>query len=547
MKVVEMKTCSLFFLVMFASVSAIAQTPIPFPTTLKEQRKILESDPEVLKYKKFRQEQAKNPEFPTYHFRAPVNFTGDANGFSYWQGRWHMFYQFRPHGTKRPDGSRYPVYWGHAVSPDLIHWQDLPIAIIPGKGNNAYSGSALVEKNRVLAIYHSTGQGNQVVESNDPLLLNWKNVPEKGVSIPNVKKDAKGYPYRVWDPFLYKDGGKYYSISGTYYGLGGRENDAEREPVWHLFESENLSKWDYKGTLLENDPFTTSRGDDGSCTYFWPLGEKADKHLLIFFSHRLGTQHFLGTFDKVTKKFTPEMHQFQHCGPSSSMPDPENEGSILIVNSIYNMENNLLNSFTLPRRLSLGENNTVLVEPVGDFASLRRNEKSFSNIDLTAKQVKIIAGVNGRELEIKTQILPGNSSLIDIDVFRSADGSKWTTLRLSRTKTSPEGVETWLVNFPQFPGKDHRGWSENPPEEPITFTRLSTEPIDLHLFLDRSLVEVYVNKQAFLPKYIYATENRTGVSIMVDGTGAKINSFKAWQMVAEIYKPKPEFGKIKEN
>ena len=207
--------------------------------------------------------------------------------------------------------------------------------------------------------------------------------------------------------------------------------------------------------------------------------------------------------------------------------DPENEGSILIVNVLYNMENNLLNSFTLPRRLSLGKNNTVLVEPAGDFASLRRNEKSFSNIDLTVKKVKIIEGVNGRELEIKTQIDPGNSSFIDIDVFRSEDGQKRTTLRLSRTETSAAGIETWLVDFPQFPGKDHRGWSETPPEEPITFTRLSTEPIDLHLFLDRSLVEVYVNKQAFLPKYIYATENRTGVSIMVDGTGAKINTFKA--------------------
>ena len=78
------------------------------------------------------------------------------------------------------------------------------------------------------------------------------------------------------------------------------------------------------------------------------------------------------------------------------------------------------------------------------------------------------------------------------------------------------------------------------PIHPITFTRLSTEPIDLHLFLDRSIIEVFVNKQVFLPKYIYATENRTGVSIMADGTDAKISSFKAWQMVAEMYKPNPE-------
>ncbi|NQU43379.1 hypothetical protein HQ520_08835, partial [bacterium] len=52
--------------------------------------------------------------------------------------------------------------------------------------------------------------------------------------------------------------------------------------------------WKYDGLMLENDPFT-ELGDDGSCTYLWPLGK--NKHLLIFFSHRI---YGLGEFDQLT-------------------------------------------------------------------------------------------------------------------------------------------------------------------------------------------------------------------------------------------------------
>ena len=66
------------------------------------------------------------------------------------------------------------MHWGHAVSDDMIHWKDLPLAIYPDIEYAVFSGSSLVEEDRVIAMYHGFGIGNMIATSSDPLLLNWE-------------------------------------------------------------------------------------------------------------------------------------------------------------------------------------------------------------------------------------------------------------------------------------------------------------------------------------------------------------------------------------
>ena len=68
---------------------------------------------------------AADPYRPLYHFVAPAEFLGDPNGTLFWEGRYHLFCQHNPDGAY-DDSSR--MHWGHAVSADLVHWRDLPIA-----------------------------------------------------------------------------------------------------------------------------------------------------------------------------------------------------------------------------------------------------------------------------------------------------------------------------------------------------------------------------------------------------------------------------------
>lgn len=77
---------------------------------------------------------------PQYHFTPATNWMNDPNGMVYYDGEYHLFYQYNPFGAKWGHMS-----WGHAVSPDLVHWQHLPVAIPEVDSVMAFSGSAVVD------------------------------------------------------------------------------------------------------------------------------------------------------------------------------------------------------------------------------------------------------------------------------------------------------------------------------------------------------------------------------------------------------------------
>ena len=63
---------------------------------------------------------------PRYHYLPASNWMNDPNGVIHWQGRYHLFYQYNPYGANHAN-----MHWGHAVSDDMVHWEELPIAITP--------------------------------------------------------------------------------------------------------------------------------------------------------------------------------------------------------------------------------------------------------------------------------------------------------------------------------------------------------------------------------------------------------------------------------
>ena len=109
-----------------------------------------------------------------FHFSSRRGWNNDSNGLVYYKGEYHLYYQHNPYGWNWGN-----MHWGHAVSKDLVHWKELPVAIYPHRfGDWVFSGSAAVDwKNTagfktgrndvIVAAYTSTGRGEAIAYSND--------------------------------------------------------------------------------------------------------------------------------------------------------------------------------------------------------------------------------------------------------------------------------------------------------------------------------------------------------------------------------------------
>jgi fructan beta-fructosidase len=111
---------------------------------------------------------------PQFHFSQRVGWNNDPNGLVYCDGEWHLFFQHNPYGWNWGN-----MHWGHAVSPDLVHWKELPIALYNREyGDWAFSGGAIVDEQNtagwqigdekvIVVSYTSTGRGECIAYSND--------------------------------------------------------------------------------------------------------------------------------------------------------------------------------------------------------------------------------------------------------------------------------------------------------------------------------------------------------------------------------------------
>ena len=537
-----------------------------FPETLAEQEAALQTNSLMQRLLAYRKRYEGDPHRPIYHYVNPENTLNDPNGLCFWQDRWHLFYQACP-----PEDPR--QHWGHAISDDLIHWQDLPYAIYPNPEERCYSGAALVEEDRVIAIYHGTKVGNMVAVSHDPLLLNWEKLTGAPV-IPKASADGSPLPYRVFDPCIWKKGDHYYALSGSTlpHAASGKRTRAN-----FLFRSPNLVDWEYLHPFVEDDRFTLV-GDDGACPYFWPIG---DRHILLFYSHMSGGQALLGDYDTERDKFVVTSHHDFNFGASepggvhAPSATPDGKGG---VNVIFNINpakptegwNQIM---TLPRRLTLQGTDkigrdTLLVEPAGDVESLRGEHRQITDMTLPANQEIVLGSIRGSAIELMAEIETNNAPLVELNVLRSPGKEEYTRIAFYRERgfrdwerflswrqdmlaAANDGAGAGFVSNSLLSASQREKLaaatdslisidssyssllpdvlSRAPETGPVFLER--GEPLRLRVFVDRSVVEVFVNGKQCVAMRVYpGREDSVGVSLRSQGQDARVVSLEAWQM-----------------
>lgn len=447
---------------------------------------------------RFRESRARlagDPYRPLYHFSVPENVLNDPNGLCHWRGRYHVFYQFTPQGEKT-------LHWGHAVSPDLIRWEDLPVALSPLTEQHVFSGQTLVERDRVIAIYHGVGSGNSIATASDEMLLNWVRHPGNPV-IPLVKTDATGHPYRVFDPAIWKEDDGYYSLSGSYWGAENRG-----------------------GPVSEKD---------GAVPNFLPISR--GKHMLLFFGHKRAAQYYIGDYDRARHRFLPDVHGRMNYGPVGigSLHAPsakiDAQGRYLAA---FNMKEGRWQSdwsgvMTLPREFTLEAPNALGIKPVGEVERLRFQPRRVEPMEIPANREIVLPGIRGRAMEIEAVIEPQTAREVGMNVFRSADGAEAARISFYRDAYF-RYKDVHLLQIDVSASSLRNDVRARTPEAgPLRL--LPDEPLRLRVFLDRSIVEVFANGRQCLSVRVYPDRaDSTGVSLFARGGKARLARLEAWQM-----------------
>ena len=481
--------------------SAKFPSPVPqfnFAGTLPEQEAQLKTNALMLRFAESRSKLANDKFRPAYHFVSPESMLNDPNGLCFWKGRWHLFYQAYP-----PEDTR--QHWGHTVSDDLIHWRDLPYAIYPGIERMCFSGSTVVESNQVVAFYPGIDAGMMVALSRDPLLLNWEKIPGNPVS------------QTMGDSCIWKQG-------NTYLGLlsGGR-----------LLSSTNLVNW-----TMANASFISGSWpiDDGSCPNFVPIG---NKHILLLFSHTHGGQYLLGDYNPGQLSFTPyEQGRFNHelVAPAGvHAPSATSDGQGGVINILNLNEGKTPNGwdhiFSLAQHLTLGPDQHLRIEPVAATASLRGPRQHIGPTALPANQEIVLDAIRGDTMELDVEIDPKTASSIQFNVLRSPNAEEQTTITFYNydRKVNPWHYRKSVISLDSSRSSTLPDVIARPPE--TAEIERGGEPLRLRVFVDRSVVEVFVNGKLYLAERVYpGRADSLGVSLRAQGQGAVLNRLDAWPM-----------------
>lgn len=467
-----------------------------------------------------------DPHRPRYHFLPPANWMNDPNGLLYWKGQYHLFYQYNPYA---PIPQR--LHWGHAVSADLVHWTDLPVALtpIPGRADasGCWSGSA-IDHDGIPTLLYSAAHPQVVclATSNDDLLT-WHYYPRNPVISGPPAELLAGTGGNFRDPFVWKEGDCWYLLIGSKReGMGG---------LILLYRSSDLTTWEYLHPLLVGGvyPFLPEwMGVMWECPNLLTFG---DQRVLIFSVQNaeevlLYPVYVTGTFEN--EQFLPNTQGIVASGGSFYAPQVlrDNQGRYIMWGWLMEDRGNTLSQaagwsgvMSLPIIVGFLPGGQLSLEPAPELAVLRERHWHYEELMVDEAHHFSLDESRGDCLEILTECEPDSDSEFGFTLRCSPDGQEQTCLVYqSELRLFSIECEQSSVN----PEVDRRHSSVVVPtgaEKRVTF----------HIFLDHSVIEVFVNDQCYLASRIYPERfDSLGLNLLIRKGSVLVKSLDIWHLAS---------------
>lgn len=438
-----------------------------------------------------------DPAHPVFHVASPAQWMNDPNGPIFYRGYYHLFYQLTPFSDE--SGVK---YWGHVRSRDLVKWEHLPIAIAPSNDqgeDSIWSGCCTINgEGRPMIFYTSIGRGKSAFDQaeqwaaqGDDDLIHWQKSAANPVLPEAVNGGTKIYDWR--DPFVFHDGKKTFLVAG---GHLARSGDA----AVNIYEAENpgLTQWKYRGVLFQIPGAPTAE-----CPNFFKLG----KEWALFVSPYGKVRYFLGDFDATTCRFTARTNGLLDYGPNFYAPNTMQvpDGRRLVWGWVNGFPggHGWNGCLSLPRQLSLSRDGRLRQEPAPQLNRLRGQKMEWRNVHLADNGTTLNLPKTDT-LEIAAEIDLAAAKSVELEIKGGSDAAPPIAVGF-------DGSEVRVMDA----------------KAPLALTG-SRRQLTLRIFIDRSVLEVFVNGTVCVTKVIPPLAADLSLEIRAaDGT-AEGKLIQAW-------------------
>lgn len=475
---------------------------------------------EARKYEEASEKLINKEERPDFHLSARTGWMNDPNGFSYHDGKYHMFYQYYPYDSKWGK-----MHWGHAVSEDLLHWEYLPAALAPDEAydrDGCFSGSAItLPDGRQLLMYTGVLKEHQANGAFCEVQTQCLAVGD-GVDYEKYEKnpvlDAKDLPEGC-SRFDFRDPKIWQKEDGTFCCVAGnRPADGSGQIL--LFHSVDGFAWNFRKILVSNN---NRFGKMWECPDFFELDGKwvlltSPQDMLpsgFEYHNGNGTLCLIGEFDEETDTFTEQHNQSIDYGIDFYAPQTvfAPDGRRIMIGWMQNWDTCNLHSsekawfgqMSLPRELFI-KNGRLYQRPVKELDEMRCNQVVHENISFSG--TIHLDGVKGRRVDMEVMLRPGDTEeLYRKFAIRFAQNDQYHTSLSFRPYESVLKVDRKCSGSRRAIIHQRR-----------SLVNSSKGELKLRLILDRFSVEVFVNDgEQVLSMTMYTSQEADGISFFADG------------------------------
>jgi len=342
-----------------------------------------------------------------FHFSSRRGWNNDPNGLVFFRGEYHLFYQHNPYGWGWGN-----MHWGHAVSRDLVRWEELGDVLRPDDLGPMFSGSAVVD-------WHNTSGLGQ--DGQPPLVLIYTAAGDPTVQCLASSTDGRHFTKYPGNPVLPQITGGNRDPKVMWHAPNKRwvlvlyvEKPAGQHTV-HFYTSPNLREWTL-ASITEGDP--AGKPFLFECPDFFELpvdGNPANRKWVLTAAN---SEYAVGTFDGT--RFTPEQRKLPgHRGrgfyAAQTFSDlPADDGRRIQIGWFQAETKGMPfnQSMTVPFELKLTatpEGPRLTFTPVRELEALRARSHRFEAMTLSAGDPNPLANVKAELVEVRAEFEPGDA------------------------------------------------------------------------------------------------------------------------------------------